>query len=139
MSLSALHRREDGFTLLEVLIVIVLLGIMVTISLPALLGHSNKAWDSMARQHLGLAYKEAGAAQDADNNFPDPTSLAREITASEPGLSVGTALSTSVATTGTVFIIVSTGGNLLLAERSRSGLVWTLQVTGHGSPVWSHS
>lgn len=67
---SPRHRHERGYTLVEVLVVIVVLGILVAIAAAAFLGQSEKADDSVAKQYLALAYKAVQAESvDAGGKF----------------------------------------------------------------------
>ncbi len=65
---SARLRSEDGFTLVEILVVCVIVGILAAIAIPAFLGHNKKASDSGAKSDLrGLAGKVAECRWDAES------------------------------------------------------------------------
>lgn len=57
----ALLRRRDGFTLVEVLVALLVLGILIAIATAVFLGQRDKADDSAAKQYLALAYKAVQA------------------------------------------------------------------------------
>ncbi|MGK7929289.1 MAG: type IV pilin-like G/H family protein [Spirulina sp.] len=47
------HHREGGFTLIEVLVVVIIIGILASISYPSMLGQVNKAKQAEAKLNIG--------------------------------------------------------------------------------------
>jgi type II secretory pathway pseudopilin PulG len=127
--------------LIELLVVILIIGILIAVAAPSFLGQTQKAHDSVAKQYLTVAYREAAAdAVDRDAQFVttdyDEQNLADALTASEPGLTFAPGSCPTDATTDQKHIIIDTaytdGRNLRLCNDplfNGDRRVWTLTVT----------
>lgn len=70
----SIHRllSTEGFTLLELLVVVLMIAVLMAIAAPSFLGHTKKAQDSVAKQNLSLSWK---AARDAATSNPSGEGL----------------------------------------------------------------
>ncbi len=76
---------DAGFTLIEVMVVVMIIGILITVGSPAFLGARERVWDISAQSSLRTAMSSAILASDFRSDFTlaSPASLG----AIEPGLS----------------------------------------------------
>ena len=97
MNISPTERREDkGFTLIELMVVVLIIAILLAIAIPTFLGAQNKAKDrsaqSSARNALTNAkviYADSGVyfhATDLPLSATDGTSMIEKLNIAEPSL-----------------------------------------------------
>ena len=85
--------REAGFTLVELMVVVLIIAILIAIAIPTFMGFRRRADDVAARSSATLALKVAKSLADEDSYAP--VTLAT-LSATEPSLTfvLGTAPST---------------------------------------------
>jgi type IV pilus assembly protein PilA len=66
-----LKHREKGFTLVELLVVIIIIGILAAIALPNFLNQSAKAKQTEAKQNIGIANRYQTVHRSENNGFAD--------------------------------------------------------------------
>jgi type IV pilus assembly protein PilA len=123
---------DDGFTLIELMVVLLILAILLAIAIPTFLGTSKSAKDRAAQQNLNTALVDSATVYQTNNqSFAlGSTSqyqsfgafLATSLATNEPSLGFVTTNSTNPST---ISVSVSGGGNgIVLANRSPSGDCW---------------
>lgn len=116
--------REDGFTLVELMVVVLVVAILMAIAIPSYLGAQrsarNRAAQSDLRNALTAAKTIAADASPALFQIDGADVTAADMHAAEPSLSFDTMANADAATIG---VEVASGGTvitLLLQSRSNS-------------------
>ena len=119
-----LERDEDGFTLIELMVVVLIIAILLAIAIPTFLGARARAQDRAAQSNLRNALTaEKTYYTDAQAYVADSGSGA--IKGIEPSLTFGAALTApAVGTVNTA--IDTTGAIVCLTATSASGKVFVL-------------
>lgn len=129
------RRADDGFTIVEVMVVVLVIGVLIAIALPMFLGAKARAEERRAEAQLrtgitaGLTYWIDGATftgLDAGcSAMPDSCSVANTTESSVTWVGPGAPADVQVS------IVFATGNNLLLVARSVTGEYFCLaQRTG---------
>ena len=86
------HEREDeGFTLIELMVVVLIIAILLAIAIPTFLGARERANDRAAQSNLRNAYTAAKSIYTDNETYTDATTTALE--ASEPTMTFVTGAS----------------------------------------------
>ena len=125
---------EQGFTLIELMVVVLIIAILLAIAIPTFLGARTKAQDRAAESNLRNALT-AEKTYYVDNQ--QYTATLASLTAIEPSLTYAAGAVNPTAV-GSVYVTVSTGTNtndtVLLYSKSSSGTCFYLQdATGTGT------
>ena len=113
--------EDAGFTLIELMVVLLILAILLAIAIPTFLGVTSGANDRAAQSNLNTALTTAKTAE-TQNNQTYTGLTAASLHANEPSITFDAGATTGQ---GDVSVYVSSDGNgIVLASYSKSGSCW---------------
>jgi type IV pilus assembly protein PilA len=77
---------EEGFTLIELMVVVLIIAILIAIAIPQFLGARSRAQDRAAQSSLRNALTAAKTAYTDQSNYGQATSAATDLPTIEPSL-----------------------------------------------------
>jgi len=132
-------RTEDGFTLIELMIVVLIIGVLLAIAIPTFLGAQNRAKERSPQASLDTSLQGSKVVFSDDSDFGTAAALVTALTAAEPALTF-TAASSADPKNVSVKTYDTDSGNpgsegVLLVAKSANGkcfAIWDNEVTGGG-------
>ncbi len=65
------YKRRSGFTLVEIMVVVIVIGVLAALIVPTFLGRAQKAKRSVAKQKIGTIESAINLFQQDYSRFPD--------------------------------------------------------------------
>ena len=125
-------RREDderGFTLIELMVVVLIIAILIAIAIPTFLGAKSRAQDKAAQSSLRNALTNAKGIYTDSDSYGTTASLVTALGAAEPSLTFNDTSSTTAKEVG---VKVWDSGHVTFIARSSSGSCFAMGDAANG-------
>ena len=126
--------RDEGFTLVELLVVMLIIGVICAIAIPVFMSQRGKAAQTAAKSDLSNIALQANSVQVSNNAWPTAFVVADEPASPDPS-TVYYKLSRGVSPVQSVALA---GGGLCLQLTAENGEVLSWTSTGGLQPVGTH-
>jgi type IV pilus assembly protein PilA len=128
------EEREGGFTLIELMVVVMIIAILVGIAIPAFLGARKRAQDTASKSNLRNALGTAQTIYTDNQTYLATAGMVTDLTNEEPSLTFqddttasGTAKTINILTKNSGITGVTGLDEIILASKSASGKCFYLR------------
>jgi type IV pilus assembly protein PilA len=130
-SLKSRRDEEEGFTLIELMVVVLIIAILIAIAIPTFLGARQRAQDRAAQSDLRNALTAEKTFYTDGESYTNDTAA---LTAIEPSLKWNTAVDTGPMVTWAA----ATSGTVCMARQSKSGTTFAIADISTGAGAGTH-
>jgi type IV pilus assembly protein PilA len=131
--------QEQGFTLIELMVVVLIIAILIAIAIPTFLGARSRAQDRAAQSDLRNGLTAEKTVYTDNQTYSNDTSTAG-MKGIEGSLNWGGVITTKAALSVTVGDAVTVGdkGIVCLSEPSKSGTVFSIADVANGTKAGTY-
>jgi type IV pilus assembly protein PilA len=129
--------EEEGFTLIELMVVVLIIAILIAIAIPTFLGARTRAQDRQAQSNLRNAFAAEKVVYTDNQAYTTATAT---LSAIEPSLTyAGTANDVTAATDAKTIYTNVTTGTLVLGAKSKSGTCFYMKDSANAPTTFASS
>ena len=129
---------DDGFTLIELMVVVMIIAVLIAIAIPSFLGFRRSAQNSAAKSTLNNAEKVATLVLVQDESFPGTAELLVRLPAEEPRINWLDHLVSSTDPRSVSIDHDAAGTELAMATMSESGTCFYQRLVRNAPTVRHH-
>src|SRR2546430_3632954 len=132
------RRDEEGFTLIELMVVVLIIAILIAIAIPTFLGARTRAQDRQAQSNLRNAFAAEKVVYTDNQTFTTDTATLSGI---EPSLNyVANATVSGAADAKEIHVVTAnTDGTVVLGAKSKSGACFYMQDSANAPTQFAKS
>ena len=128
--------REGGFTLVELMVVVMIIAILMAIAIPTFLNSRKRAQDSAAKSNARNGLAAAQSVYSENQTYPATAAMITSLAAEEPSL---TFVATASTDPKTISVYTNGSDTVVLSAQSKSGKCFSFKnVSAAGQGTSEH-